>query len=81
MGCKNRIKYAERIEFYRIDSVEYLPIGFPSVANLDPRWVAHTNKGKFTYYQQVEVGDSVQIIIRNVDTTLFEPVINHSEIK
>jgi hypothetical protein len=80
-SCGGETKFIEHKESYVIDSVEYLPIGVPSVANVDPRWIAHTKMGKFTYYHPVEAGDSVQVIIMQKDTSLFSPIIDHSEIK
>lgn len=81
MGCGSDTKFVEHMEFYRIDSVQYIPQGVPSVANLEPRWIAHTVKGKFTHYKPIKVGDSVQVIIMNRDTTTFSPILDHSEIK
>lgn len=80
-GCGNREHYIEEHKSFRIDSVQYFPIGVPSVANLDPRWVAYTKSGTFTYRRPVEVGDSVEVIIMRRDTTVFDPIYEHSEIK
>jgi hypothetical protein len=80
-SCWNGDHWVEEHKSFRIDSVEYLPIGVPSVANLDPRWVAHTQFGKFTYRRPVEVGDSVEVIIMHRDTLQFDPIYEHSEIK
>lgn len=81
-GCGESVKFEEKFESYRIDSVEYQPIGIPSVANLDARWIAHTDHGKFTYQRSVEVGDSVDVIIYSKDSVkIFDPILDHSEIK
>jgi hypothetical protein len=80
-GCWDGAHYVEEHKEFRIDSVEYLPIGVPSVANLDPRWIAYTKFGKFTYYRPVKVGDSVEVIIMHRDTVKFDPIYEHSEIK
>lgn len=80
-GCWNREHYVEEHKSFRIDSVAYFPIGVPSVANLDPRWVAYTDSGTFTYRRPVKVGDSVEVIIMHRDTTVFDPILEHSEIK
>lgn len=81
IGCDSKVRFVEHKESYLIDSVEYVPVGIPSVANLDPRWIAHTKIGKFTYYRHVEAGDSVDVIIMQRDTLFFNPVLDHSEIK
>jgi hypothetical protein len=80
-GCWNGEHYVEEHKQFRIDSVAYFPIGVPSVHNLDPRWVAYTKYGTFTYRRPVEVGDSVEVIIMHRDTVQFDPIIEHSEIK
>lgn len=80
-GCWDESHYVEEHRSYVIDSVTYVPIGIPSVANLDPRWIAHTQIGNFTFYKPKEVGDSVEVIIMHRDTAIFDPILDHSEIK
>jgi hypothetical protein len=83
ISCVDKTQFTEEKKTFRIDSVEYQPIGFPSVANVDPRWIAHTEFGKFTYKHPVKVGDTVTLIImtKKRDTVVFDPIIEHSEIK
>jgi hypothetical protein len=83
VGCIDRKDFVEERKSYRIDSVAYYPVGYPSVANLDPRWIAYTEFGQFTYHHAVKVGDSVTVIIMTPkrDTVIFDPVLEHSEIK
>lgn len=81
IGCTNDARYVDEKRSFLIDSVAYYPVGYPSVANLDPRWVAYTSFGKFTYHHAVKVGDSVTVIFRKRDTAVFDPIIEHSEIK
>lgn len=81
-GCENRSdRYLEEKKTFLIDSVEYFPVGFPSVANLDPRWVVHTKVGKFTFHRPMKIGDSVTIIFLKRKPEAFDPAIEHSEIK
>jgi hypothetical protein len=80
-GCWNGEHYVEEHKSFVIDSVAYFPIGVPSVANLDPRWVAYTKFGQFTYRRPIEVGDSVEVIVMHRDTINFDPIYEHSEIK
>jgi hypothetical protein len=83
VGCVDRKDFVEERISYKIDSVAYHPVGFPSVANLDPRWIAYTEFGQFTYHHPVEVGDSVEVIIMTPkrDTMVFDPILEHSKIK
>jgi hypothetical protein len=94
VSCGGPTKFIDEKQSYRVDSVTYYPSGVPSVANIDPHWVAHTSFGNFTYYREIKVGDSVDVIIRTVDTTvmgdqvplrkdttLFDPIVDHSKIK
>ena len=82
VGCGNRSdRYVEEKRTFKIDSVEYFPVGYPSVANLDPRWVVHTEAGKFTFHRSMKVGDSVTIIFLKRKPEVFDPIIEHSEIK
>lgn len=81
-GCGNRSDhFVEEKRTFKIDSVEYFPVGVPSVANLDPRWVIHTEVGKFTFHRAMKVGDSVTIIFLKRKPEVFDPIIEHSEIK
>lgn len=80
-GCWEGEHYVEEHKSFVIDSVNYYPSGVPSVANIEPRWVAHTELGNFTYYRPVEKGDSVEVIIMHRDTVQFDPIYEHSEIK
>lgn len=81
IGCGETAEIEETFESYRVDSVEYLPVGVPSVVNLNPRWIAHTDHGKFTYTRPIEVGDTVDVIIYVDSIEIFDPIIHHSEIK
>lgn len=94
-SCGGPTRFNDEKQSYRVDSVTYYPSGVPSVANIDPHWVAHTAFGNFTYYREIKVGDSVDVIIRKIDTThvdgedvaikpdttVFDPIIEHSKIK
>ena len=53
---------------YRIDSVEYHPIGSDNTLQTTPYWKVHAEGTDFniTRYRNFEVGDSIELIERRI---------------
>jgi hypothetical protein len=69
--CKcYREKYAiiDKKVMYRIDNVEYHPIGSDNTLQTTPYWKVHVEGTDFnmTQYRNFEVGDSIELIERRI---------------
>ena len=53
---------------YRIDRVEYHPIGSDNTLQTTPYWKVHVEGTDFnvTQYRNFEVGDSIELIVRRI---------------